>query len=92
VQYSIPYQVSASPSNPELMLAAASQIPYESSKSEALKKVVAQSLESGNTKIAVLAATAIPYESVRSEQLTTIVEYIAKQKATMPNKPLEPTR
>jgi hypothetical protein len=87
VQYTIPYEVSKTPSQTELMLIAASQIPYDSSRGSALEKVSNFAIKTGDYKIAVLAASSIPYESSRGSQLEKVVESIEKQAGEkLPNK------
>lgn len=89
VQYSIPYEVSKDPSKAELMLVAASQIPYDSSRVSALEKVSNFAISVGNYKVAVLAAASIPYESSRGSQLAKVVESIEKETGEkLPNKPI----
>ncbi len=87
VQYEIAYKPSENPSKIELMLIAASQIPYESSRSQALEIVSDQALAIGDFKIATVAASAIPYESSRGNQLREIVDKLSE----MPNKSMQPT-
>ncbi|OHU90552.1 MULTISPECIES: hypothetical protein [Pseudoalteromonas] len=87
VQYSIPYEVSKDPSKAELMLAAASQISYETSRGSALEKVSNFAISAGNYQVAVLAAASIPYEPSRDSQLAKVVDSIEKEaRGKLPNK------
>ncbi|WP_033026713.1 hypothetical protein, partial [Pseudoalteromonas sp. BSi20429] len=79
IQYTIPYEVSKKPSQTELMLVAASQIPYDSSRGSALENVSNFAIQAGDYKVAVLAASSIPYESSRGIQLEKVVKAIEKQ-------------
>ncbi|OOE84587.1 hypothetical protein BZG73_09980 [Salinivibrio siamensis] len=90
VVFSIPYEVSDTPSKAELMFIAANSISYSSSKGEALEAVVAYALKNNNEKIAILAASSIPYSSRSREQLEKIVKHIATD-TTEPNKSMQPT-
>jgi hypothetical protein len=74
VQYEIVYKSSADPSNIEIMLSAASQIPYESARGKALEIVSERAISEGNFRIATISAAAIPYESSRGNQLRKIVD------------------
>ncbi|MEZ8257407.1 hypothetical protein BCU92_02570 [Vibrio cyclitrophicus] len=87
VQYEIAYKPSENPSNIELMLIAASQIPYESSRGQALEIVSDRALSEGNFRIATVAASAIPYESSRGSQLREIVDKLSE----IPNKLMQTT-
>ena len=75
-QYSIPFEIAENPSDLELMLVAASQIPYESSRGSALNEVVEKSLSKCEINIALAAAIAIPYESSRGSALKRVMETI----------------
>jgi hypothetical protein len=87
VQYSIPYEVSKEPSKTELMLVAASQIPYDATRGSELEKVSNFAIKAGDYKVAVLAAASIPYEASRGNQLAKVVESIEKQSSVkLPNK------
>ncbi|MBE1274614.1 hypothetical protein [Enterovibrio baiacu] len=87
VQYTIPYEVSKTPTQTELMLIAASQIPYDSPRGSALEKVSDFAIKAGDYKVAVLAASSIPYESTRGSQLEKVVASIEKQAGEkLPNK------
>lgn len=90
VTYSIPHQVSSKPSTAELLLVAASHIPYDADRRDALVKVVDYSLTHGEEKIAVLSAAAIPYYDARRDELNKVVEVLASMPAD-PNNPLHPT-
>ncbi|UCX05014.1 hypothetical protein [Shewanella glacialimarina] len=87
VQYTIPYEISKEPSQTELMLIAASQIPYDPSRGSALEKVSNFAIQKGDYKMAVLAASSIPYEPSRGTQLEKVIESIEKQAGEkLPNK------
>jgi len=89
-QYSIPYQIPSNPSNIDLMLISASQIPYESARGESLEKVVDIALKNRDIKIAITAAKAIPYEAARGEALEKVLTEIIKiESEKEPNKSLK---
>lgn len=87
VQYEIAYKPSENPSNNELMLIAASQIPNESSRGQALEIVSDRALSEGDFRIATVAASAIPHKSSRGSQLREIVDKLNE----IPNKSMQPT-
>lgn len=55
------------------MYEAAKSMPYASSKSDALKKVVKASLQTGDFNMAIIAAKESPYASTKAEMLDDIV-------------------
>ncbi len=75
-QYSVPFKISESPSDLELMLVAASQIPYKNSRSAALNEVVEKSLSKCEINIALAAATAVSYKNSRGSTLKKVMEAI----------------
>lgn len=87
VQYEVAYKPSEKPSNVELMLIAASQIPSDHSRGQALKIVAERAVSEGDFQVATAAASAIPSEYSRGNQLREIVDYLNK----MPNKSMQPT-
>ena len=75
-QYSVPFKIAENPSDLELMLVAASQIPYENSRGSALNEVVEKSLSKCEINIALAAAIAVPYENSRGSTLKKVMETI----------------
>jgi len=88
-QYKLNYEVPTEPSNIEMMLISASQIPYESARGEALKGVSDFALKQGEIEVATAAAVAIPYESARGKQLQQVISHVKSMPPTVtPNKAL----
>ncbi|MDP5291323.1 hypothetical protein Q9290_03310 [Oceanimonas sp. CHS3-5] len=87
VQYEVAYKRSEKPSDIELMLIAASQIPSEHSRGQALEIVSERAVSEGNFQVATAAASAIPSEYSRGNQLREIVDYLNN----MPDKSMQPS-
>ena len=90
-QYSITYQVPENPSTLDLELVAASQIPYENSRGDALRKLTERALASCQIRLAITAATAIPYENSRGDALSKVIDVIDNGRCEKPNKSMQPT-
>ena len=75
-QYSVPFKIFDNPSDLEIMLVAASQIPYENSRGSALNEVVEKSLSKCEINIALAAVIAVPYENSRGSTLKKVMETI----------------
>ena len=91
-QYSLPYKVSDEPSNLEIMLVAASQIPYENSRGAALEKLSEKAMNSCNIRLALAAATAIPYENSRGAVLDNVIKIVDSGRCDKkPNKEMQPS-
>ena len=65
------------------MYEAAVSMPYASSKSDALKKVVASSIRSKDFNMAIIAAKESPYSSTKAEMLDEIVNATILSKETV---------
>lgn len=65
------------------MYEAAISMPYASTKSDALKKVVKASLEQKDYNMAIIAAKESPYASTKAEMLNDIVEHSIASKSTI---------
>ncbi|MDR4469553.1 MAG: hypothetical protein MRJ68_14865 [Nitrospira sp.] len=91
-QYSLPYKLSEEPTKLEIMLVAASQIPYENSRGAALEKLTEKALDSCEMRLALAAATAIPYENSRGAVLNKVVKAVDSGRCDKkPNKEMQPT-
>jgi len=86
-QYELAYEAPENPTNIEIMLISASQIPNEYSRGQALEIVSDLALSEGDLRIATVAASAIPNEYSRGNQLQNIVDILKK----MPDKSMQPT-
>lgn len=65
------------------MYQAAISMPYASSKSDALKKVVKASLQSSDFNMSIIAAKESPYSSTKAEMLDEIVNTAIRSKETV---------
>jgi|GEM_PF-5195362 len=88
-QYSITYKVPENPSTLDLELVAASQIPYENNRGDALQKLSDRSLAACQIKLAITAALAIPYENSREDALSKVINVIHNGQCEKPNKSKE---
>lgn len=79
-QYSLPYKLSNSPTNLELMLIAANKIPNMTSRAEALEKITTKALKECELRLALAAATEIPNQNNKSEKLEEFIEYVSSGK------------
>ena len=90
-QYSITYKVPENPSALDMELVAASQIPYENSRGDALQKLSERSLAACQIRLAITAALAIPYENSRGDALSKVIDVINNGRCEKPNKSMQPT-
>ena len=90
-QYSITYHVPENPSPLDLELVAASQIPYENSRGDALQKLIVRALAACQIGLAITAASAIPYENSRGDALSKVIDAISNGRCEKPNKSMQPT-
>ncbi len=75
-QYSLSYDLPADPSDLDLMLVAASQIPYRNSRGEALERLTETALSTCEIRLALASAIAIPYRNSRGDVLEKVIETI----------------
>jgi hypothetical protein len=73
-QYSTTYEIPEKPSPLQLELVAASQIPYESRRGEALEELALRALDACKLRLAIAAASAVPYKSARGETLSSVIK------------------
>lgn len=88
-QYSIAYKVPENPSTLDLELVAASQIPYENSRGDALQKLSERSLAACQIRLAITAAMAIPHKNSREDALSKVINVIHNGRCEKPNKSKE---